>query len=161
MTIEGTVESERDISRTDQARKADEFRALHIPGAPLVLFNVWDAGSAKAVTAAGVRAIATGSWSVAHAHGFDDGEEMPLALVVDNLRRIVSATDLPVSIDLESGYGDAPELVGRRVIAVVNFPPKRIGPFVSEVLVLGAYDDAGEVVLLALDQPVRQGARIG
>jgi tRNA-binding protein len=55
----------------------------------------------------------------------------------------------------------AAELVGRRVIAVVNFPPKRIGPFVSEVLVLGAYDDAGDVVLLALDQPVRQGARIG
>jgi tRNA-binding protein len=53
------------------------------------------------------------------------------------------------------------ELVGRRVIAVVNFPPKRIGSFVSEVLVLGAYDDAGEVVLLALDQPVRPGSKIG
>jgi tRNA-binding protein len=53
------------------------------------------------------------------------------------------------------------ELVGRRVVAVVNFPPKRIGPFVSEVLVLGAYDDAGEVILLALDQPVRPGSKIG
>ncbi|HSE06650.1 MAG TPA: tRNA-binding protein [Methylomirabilota bacterium] len=52
-------------------------------------------------------------------------------------------------------------LVGRRVVAVVNFPPKRIGPFVSEVLVLGAYDSAGEVVLLAPDLDVAPGSRIG
>jgi tRNA-binding protein len=52
-------------------------------------------------------------------------------------------------------------LVGRRVVAVVNFPPKRIGPFTSEVLVLGAYDAAGEVVLLAPDLDVAPGARIG
>jgi tRNA-binding protein len=52
-------------------------------------------------------------------------------------------------------------LVGRRVIAVVNFPPKRIGPFVSEVLVLGAYDEAGEVVLLRPDLDVAPGSRIG
>jgi tRNA-binding protein len=53
------------------------------------------------------------------------------------------------------------ELVGRRVVAVVNFPPKQIGPFVSEVLVLGAYDEAGEVVLLRPDQEVRPGSKIG
>jgi tRNA-binding protein len=53
------------------------------------------------------------------------------------------------------------ELIGRTVVAVVNFPPKQIGPFVSEVLVLGAYDDAGEVVLLRPDHPVTPGARIG
>ena len=53
------------------------------------------------------------------------------------------------------------DLVGRRVIAVVNFPPKRIGPFVSEVLVMGAYDARGEVVLLNVDQPVAPGSRIG
>jgi len=52
-------------------------------------------------------------------------------------------------------------LVGRRVVAVVNFPPKRIGPFVSEVLVLGAYNSAGEVILLAPDFGVEPGARIG
>ena len=52
-------------------------------------------------------------------------------------------------------------LVGRRVVAVVNFPPKRIGPFVSEVLVLGAYNSAGEVILLAPDLDVEAGARIG
>jgi len=53
------------------------------------------------------------------------------------------------------------ELPGRRVIAVVNFPPKRIGPFVSEVLVLGAYDEQGDVILLAPDAPVAPGSRIG
>jgi tRNA-binding protein len=52
-------------------------------------------------------------------------------------------------------------LVGRRVVAVVNFPPKRIGPFVSEVLVLGAYGEAGEVILLRPDFEVSPGARIG
>jgi len=53
------------------------------------------------------------------------------------------------------------ELVGRRVVAVVNFPPKQIGPFVSEVLVLGAYDAAGDVILLAPDFDVPPGSRIG
>jgi tRNA-binding protein len=53
------------------------------------------------------------------------------------------------------------ELIGRRVVAVVNFPPKRIGPFVSEVLVLGAYNDAGEVILLRPDFDVSPGSRIG
>ena len=53
------------------------------------------------------------------------------------------------------------DLIGRRVIAVVNFPPKQIGPFVSEVLVLGAYDDSGAVVLLHPDRPVTPGSKIG
>jgi len=52
-------------------------------------------------------------------------------------------------------------LIGRRVVAVVNFPPKRIGPFVSEVLVLGAYDEAGDVILLRPDVDVSPGSRIG
>lgn len=52
-------------------------------------------------------------------------------------------------------------LIGRRVVAVVNFPPKQIGPFVSEVLVLGVYDEAGEVILLRPDTAVSPGAKIG
>ena len=53
------------------------------------------------------------------------------------------------------------ELVGRQVVCVVNFPPKRIGPFVSEVLVMGAYVDGGQVILLRPDLDVQQGSRIG
>ena len=95
----------------EQAAKARAFRALHVKGDPLVLFNIWDAGSAVAVAAAGARALATGSWSVAAAHGFADGEGVPLAFALDNLRRITAATDLPVSLDFERGYGrDAAEV---------------------------------------------------
>jgi len=60
-----------------------------------------------------------------------------------------------------TAYYTAADLIGRRVIAVVNFAPKQIGPFVSEVLVMGAYDPRGEVVLLNVDQPVAPGSRIG
>ena len=90
---------------SDQKDKARQFRSLHVPGQPLVLFNIWDAGGAKAVAAAGAAAIATGSWSVAAANGYTDGEKVPLDLVIDNLGRIVRAVNLPVTIDIESGYG--------------------------------------------------------
>jgi 2-methylisocitrate lyase-like PEP mutase family enzyme len=95
--------------------KAQAFRALHVRGQPLVLFNIWDPGSAKAVAAAGARAIATGSWSVAAANGFSDGERIPLDLALDNLQRIVAATALPVSVDLESGYGKTAAEVGESI----------------------------------------------
>ncbi len=98
-----------------QKSKAKSFRSLHVPGKPLILFNAWDAGSAKAVTAAGAAAIATGSWSVAKANGFDDGEDLPLDLVIANLARIAKATDLPVTIDLESGYGKTPAAAAKTV----------------------------------------------
>ena len=64
------------------------------------------------------------------------------------------------SAQVTSHYRPA-DLIGRHVIAVVNFPPKQIGPFVSEVLVLGAYDEAGEVILLHPDKPVAPGSKIG
>ncbi|HWN53754.1 MAG TPA: tRNA-binding protein [Methylomirabilota bacterium] len=64
------------------------------------------------------------------------------------------------SAQITERYAPA-DLVGRRVVAVVNFPPKRIGPFVSEVLVLGAYDERGEVILLRPDFDVTPGAKIG
>lgn len=88
------------------------FRALHIPGDPLILVNIWDAGSAKAVAAAGAKAIATGSYGVAGAQGRNDGEDFPLEDVFENLARILSVTDLPVTIDMESGYGADPAAVG-------------------------------------------------
>jgi 2-methylisocitrate lyase-like PEP mutase family enzyme len=95
----------------DQRSRAEAFRRLHVSGEPLVLFNAWDPGSARAIAAAGARAIATGSWSVAAAHGYADGEALPLELAVANLERIVRAVDLPVTIDLESGYGPRPAAV--------------------------------------------------
>lgn len=105
---------------SDQAHKAREFETLHIPGTPIILFNVWDAGSAKAVTAAGARAIATGSWSVANANGFADGEQYPLSAAIENLRRIVKATSLPVTVDLETGYGHTPAEVGETIAMAIE-----------------------------------------
>jgi 2-methylisocitrate lyase-like PEP mutase family enzyme len=95
--------------------KAKHFHSLHVRGRPLVLFNIWDVGSAKAVESAGAQALATGSWSVAKANGYEDGEGVPLDFVIDNLARITRATDLPVTVDLESGYSRTPDGVGRTV----------------------------------------------
>lgn len=89
---------------TIQKERAEIFHKIHVKGHPLILFNIWDAGSAKAVEEGGARAIATGSWSVAAANGFGDGEQMPLDLAIANLERIVASVDLPVTIDFEGGY---------------------------------------------------------
>ncbi len=88
---------------------------LHIPGNPLILYNIWDAGSAKAVADAGAKAIATGSWGVACSLGFKDGETLPLDAALENLQRIISVTDLPISIDVEAGYGVDAAAVGDSV----------------------------------------------
>jgi 2-methylisocitrate lyase-like PEP mutase family enzyme len=85
--------------------KIQDFAALHIPGNPLILYNIWDAGSAAAVARAGAKAMATGSWGVAGAHGLGDGEKLPLDTALATLAEIVAITDLPVSIDMEAGYG--------------------------------------------------------
>ena len=92
-------------------RKTELFTALHVPGNPLTLYNIWDAGSAAAVEKAGARALATGSGGVAAAHGFKDGEDFPVDLAIANLREIVRVTELPVTIDLEAGYGETPDAV--------------------------------------------------
>jgi 2-methylisocitrate lyase-like PEP mutase family enzyme len=101
-------------------QKAKDFHSLHVKGQPLVLFNIWDVGSAKAVEAAGARALATGSWSVAKANGYEDGERLPLDFAIENLTRIARATALPVTIDLESGYGRTPEEVGRTIARSID-----------------------------------------
>ncbi len=93
---------------TNQAESAAAFHALHQPGNPLVLFNVWDAGSAKAAADAGASAIATGSASVGGAFGYGDEQAVPLDLVLENAARIVAAVNLPVSIDFEGGYASDP-----------------------------------------------------
>ena len=98
--------------------KFDDFAKLHIAGDPLVLFNAWDAGSAAAVAKSGAMAIATGSASVSMANGFGDGQEAPIELALSNAARIVSAVDLPVTVDFEGGYAterDGLSANGRRL----------------------------------------------
>jgi 2-methylisocitrate lyase-like PEP mutase family enzyme len=91
------------------------FAAAHIPGNPLVLFNVWDAGSAQAVAKAGASAIATGSASVAMANGFGDGEQVPMDFALANTKRIIEAVDLPVTVDFEGAYSDDPDEGARNI----------------------------------------------
>lgn len=98
-----------------QADRAQTFQALHQKGNPVILFNIWDPGSAKAVAAAGAKAIATGSWPVAVAHGYEDGEKIPLELALDNARRIVEAVDVPVTLDFEGGYSATPEGIAETI----------------------------------------------
>lgn len=100
---------------SDQIERARAFHALHVKGDPVVLFNVWDPGSAQAVVKAGAKALATGSWPVAAAFGFADGEKIPLALALDNFRRITASVELPATMDLEGGYGPAPATVASTV----------------------------------------------
>ena len=84
--------------------KFGQFAALHVPGNPVVLYNIWDVGSALAVAAAGARALATGSHPVGDAAGFGDGQQVPLDFAFANARRIVAAADLPLSVDFEGAY---------------------------------------------------------
>jgi 2-methylisocitrate lyase-like PEP mutase family enzyme len=100
--------------------KAVLFASLHRPGDPLILFNAWDAGSAKIVAEAGAKAIATGSWSVAAAQGFADGEAMPLNLAVANTRRMADAVELPVTIDFEGGYAREPDRIAGNISALID-----------------------------------------
>jgi 2-methylisocitrate lyase-like PEP mutase family enzyme len=89
-----------------QNDKAARFADLHVKGTPLALYNAWDAGSAKAVVAAGAPAVATSSWSVAEAQGYRDGEDIPIALARQIIERIAATVDVPVSADFEGGYTD-------------------------------------------------------
>jgi 2-methylisocitrate lyase-like PEP mutase family enzyme len=84
--------------------KRDDFAALHVPGTPVLLYNIWDVSSAKAVAAAGAKAIATGSHGMAEAAGFTDGENIPFNLFLDIARRIVGAVEVPVTVDFEGGF---------------------------------------------------------
>lgn len=90
----------------NQAKKAKEFAALHVKGNPVILYNAWDAGSAKAIVEAGAKSIATSSWSVAAAQGYDDGEDLPIAIAEQVASKIASSVNVPVTVDFEGGYSD-------------------------------------------------------
>jgi 2-methylisocitrate lyase-like PEP mutase family enzyme len=92
-----------------QREKAERFRALH-EGEPFIIPNPWDAGSAKVLAALGFHALAGTSSGFAFTLGRPDGD-VTLDEVVEHIRVVAAATDLPFSMDLENGYGDAPRAV--------------------------------------------------
>ena len=96
----------------DLETRCDLLRSLHRPGDPLLLPNAWDVATAKAVASAGYAVIATTSWGVAEALGYEDDEGAPGDEMLAAAARIARAVDSPVTVDAEAGYGMAPaELV--------------------------------------------------
>jgi 2-methylisocitrate lyase-like PEP mutase family enzyme len=96
--------------------KGTELLHLHQDEKLLTLVNVWDVVTARTVAAVeGTAALATASHSIAAAFGYEDGENIPLDLHLEQIQRIVDSTDLPVTADLEGGYGNAPETVRRAI----------------------------------------------
>ncbi len=103
---------------TDPAARASRLLALHRAPELLTVVNVWDVISARVVgDIPGTAALATASHSIAASRGYPDGEVIPVEEMIEEVRRIVAATDLPVTADLEGGYGNAPETI-RRAIGV-------------------------------------------
>jgi 2-methylisocitrate lyase-like PEP mutase family enzyme len=118
----------------DQNQKAAKFKNLHIPGDPVLLYNVWDAGSAKAVADAGAAAIGTSSWSVSEAHGYHDGQGIPMDVALQIVGRIAAVVDLPVTADFEGGYSDDDGALAENVVRLlatgvvgINFEDQVVG----------------------------------
>jgi 2-methylisocitrate lyase-like PEP mutase family enzyme len=100
----------------DPAARARTLLELHTAPEPLVLANVWDVASARVVAATrGVAALATASHAIAATFGYEDGENIPLALHLEMVELIAKAVDLPLSMDMEAGYGDPAETARRAI----------------------------------------------
>ncbi len=98
------------------AERAAQLLALHTDPVLLTLVNVWDVASARVVAQTpGTRALATASHAIAASYGYDDGEQIPRDLMLEAVGRIAAAVDLPVTADLEAGYGDAAETCRRAI----------------------------------------------
>ena len=153
---------------TTQIEKAQAFAQLHTATEILRVVNVWDVVSARAVAALPeTRALATAGHSIAATFGYADGENIPLELMLDMVRRICEDVDLPVSADLDSGFGDAGETVRKAIAAGVvgaNIEDK-LQPLGASVKVVEAAIAAGEaegvpfVLNARTDAFVRAGGR--
>ena len=114
--------------------KFEVFAALHVPGDPVILYNIWDVGSAQAVIRAGAKALATGSHPVADANGWPDGQGVPIDFALANAKRIAESTELPLTVDFESAYSDHPDQGADNVVRLAatgavgcNFEDQVIG----------------------------------
>lgn len=102
-----------------QQQYAETFHGLHKKGNPLVLFNAWDVATAKTIAKTSP-AVATSSGAVASALGYTDGEGVPFDMLVGLVSRMTAAVSVPVSIDLEAGYGDTPEAAAKSAAKILQ-----------------------------------------
>ncbi|MBR0893342.1 isocitrate lyase/phosphoenolpyruvate mutase family protein [Bradyrhizobium tropiciagri] len=107
------------MDATTQQRYAEAFHALHSKGDPLVLFNAWDVATAKAI-AKSSPAVATSSGAVASALGYADGENAPLERIEGLVSRMTASVPVPVSIDLEAGYGDTADAAAHSAARILK-----------------------------------------
>ncbi|HJW70010.1 MAG TPA: isocitrate lyase/phosphoenolpyruvate mutase family protein [Candidatus Binatia bacterium] len=99
---------------------AETFRQLHRGPELLLLANCWDAGSARLLASLGARAVATTSAGVAWAHAHPDGDALPVDLLIATVGEIARAVEVPLTVDVESGYASDPATVGETVAALVD-----------------------------------------
>jgi len=97
------------LSKQDLQKRAAALLAAHVPGTPVVLPTVWDAWSAKVAVDAGFAALTVGSHPVADSVGKPDGEGMSFDDLTARVAQITGAVDAPISVDIESGYGETPQ----------------------------------------------------
>jgi 2-methylisocitrate lyase-like PEP mutase family enzyme len=108
------------MSTAEQAAKAEAFRALHRGPRLLLMANAWDAVSARIFEAEGFAAVATTSGGVSWAIGYPDGEAAPWDEVVEQTARIARAVAVPVTADIEAGFGATPEAVSRSIADIIR-----------------------------------------
>jgi 2-methylisocitrate lyase-like PEP mutase family enzyme len=142
--------------------RADSLLAMHQPGNPVVLPTVWDAWSATLAVDAGFAALTIGSHPMADSVGKEDGEGMSFEDVVTRVAQITGAVDVPISVDIESGYGESPSrlidglleagAVGLNIEDTVHKEGKRLRSSAEHAELVGALrraaDDAGVHVVL-------------
>lgn len=105
---------------TTQTERASIFAALHRPGNPVVIYNIWDAGSAQTLENAGAPALATGSAPMAAAQGFADGQVIKLDFVLMLVARITASVAVPVSVDFEGGYATHPDQIAENTARLIK-----------------------------------------
>lgn len=113
-------QGKKDQGKKDQEKKAKALIALHSGGDPLLLPNVWDVASARVVEAAGFPAVATSSAGVAFSLGYPDGENIPREKMLAAVARIARAVKVPVTADVEAGYGPTPADAARTARSVIE-----------------------------------------
>ncbi|MEO8115133.1 MAG: isocitrate lyase/phosphoenolpyruvate mutase family protein, partial [Phenylobacterium sp.] len=104
----------------DQKERAERFGALHRGAGILVLPNAWDAASAALMEDAGAKAVATSSAAVAWAHGYADGDILPMAKVVEAIAEMSRVLAVPLTADIEGGYTDELGQLGANISRVIE-----------------------------------------
>ncbi len=93
---------------------------LHSEATPLILYNCWSAQSAKIIEKSGAKMNATSSYALADSLGYDDGEKLPFKILLDISAEMVKQTNIPLSVDMETGYGESNEMLKNNILALLK-----------------------------------------